>query len=87
MDADTTVTLTDPMDFKVEELLKEVHFARTPAITKLVDDTVSAIRKSISKIPDAFPVMLKPHEVQLNIVFILIENFCYVNNMCRLRRI
>ncbi|KAH9711400.1 nucleolar protein [Citrus sinensis] len=56
MDADTTVTLTDPMDFKVEELLKEVHFARTPAITKLVDDTVSAIRKSISKIPDAFPV-------------------------------
>lgn len=56
MDADTTVTLTDPMDYKVEELLKEVHFARAPAITKLVDDTVSAVRKSISKIPDAFPV-------------------------------
>ncbi|KAJ4714403.1 nucleolar protein 6 [Melia azedarach] len=56
MDADTTATLTDTTDFKVKELLKEVHFDQTPAVTKLVDDTVSAIKKAISKIPDDLQV-------------------------------
>lgn len=56
MDADTTATLTDTTEFKVKELLKEVHFDQTPAVTKLVDDTVSAIKKAISKIPDDLQV-------------------------------
>ncbi|KAL5754642.1 hypothetical protein ACOSP7_022862 [Xanthoceras sorbifolium] len=52
MAADTTTALTDSMDYKVKELLKEVHLDQTPAITKLVNDTVSTIKKTIKKISD-----------------------------------
>ncbi|KAI9164874.1 hypothetical protein LWI28_003798 [Acer negundo] len=54
MDAATTTTtaIADSMDYKVKELLKEVHIDQTPAVTKLVNDTVSAIKKSIKKISD-----------------------------------
>ncbi|XP_031255043.1 nucleolar protein 6 [Pistacia vera] len=56
MEAETAITSTDSMDFKVKELLKEVHLNQTPTITKLVDDTVSAIKKVIKKIPDDLQV-------------------------------
>uniref|UniRef100_A0A2P2LWG0 Uncharacterized protein MANES_02G094400 n=1 Tax=Rhizophora mucronata TaxID=61149 RepID=A0A2P2LWG0_RHIMU len=51
-----TDTLTGPMDLKVRELLKEVQLDYTPAFTKLVNDTVSAIKESIIKIPEDLPV-------------------------------
>ncbi|KAK3224122.1 hypothetical protein Dsin_011147 [Dipteronia sinensis] len=50
--ASTTAAIVDSMDYKVKELLKEVHIDQTPAVTKLVNDTVSAIKKSIKKISD-----------------------------------
>ncbi|XP_031255110.1 nucleolar protein 6-like [Pistacia vera] len=56
MEAETAITFTDSMDFKVKELLKEVHLNQTPTITKLVDGTVSAIKKVIKKIPDDLQV-------------------------------
>ncbi|KAJ0098047.1 hypothetical protein Patl1_28938 [Pistacia atlantica] len=56
MEAETAITSTDSMDFKVKELLKEVHLNQTPTITKLVDGTVSAIKKVIKKIPDDLQV-------------------------------
>ncbi|KAI4381714.1 hypothetical protein MLD38_007764 [Melastoma candidum] len=46
----------DPVEFKVNELLNEVRVDYTPALTKVVDDTVSAIKEAISKIPDDFQV-------------------------------
>ncbi|KAI8019409.1 Nucleolar protein 6 [Camellia lanceoleosa] len=49
-------TLTDPMDLKVKELLKEVQLHYSPSFTKLVDDTVSAIKESIDKIPEDLQV-------------------------------
>ncbi|GFZ18678.1 hypothetical protein Acr_27g0004170 [Actinidia rufa] len=45
-------TLTNPMDFKVRELLKEVQLDYSPSFTKLVDETVSAIRETIHQIPE-----------------------------------
>ncbi|KAK4262169.1 hypothetical protein QN277_027756 [Acacia crassicarpa] len=45
-------TLMDSMDLKVRELLKEVQLDYTPSFTKFVDDTVSAIKASIDKIPE-----------------------------------
>ncbi|PSR88048.1 Nucleolar protein [Actinidia chinensis var. chinensis] len=45
-------TVTNPMDFKVRELLKEVQLDYSPSFTKLVDETVSAIRETIHQIPE-----------------------------------
>lgn len=56
MEAETIISSTDSMDFKIKELLKEVHLDQTAIITKLVDDTVSAIKKVIRKIPDDLQV-------------------------------
>ncbi|KAF3441314.1 hypothetical protein FNV43_RR15227 [Rhamnella rubrinervis] len=44
--------LTDSMDLKVRELLKEVQLDYSPSFTKLVDDTVSAIKEAIDEIPE-----------------------------------
>ncbi|KAF5958281.1 hypothetical protein HYC85_005506 [Camellia sinensis] len=52
-------TLTDPMDLKVKELLKEVQLHYSPSFTKLVDDTVSAIKESIDKIPEDLAVQFE----------------------------
>ncbi|KAK7406701.1 hypothetical protein VNO78_08331 [Psophocarpus tetragonolobus] len=43
-------------ELKVSELLKEVNVDYTAHFSKLVDDTVSAIRTSIDKIPNDFKV-------------------------------
>ncbi|XP_031399532.1 nucleolar protein 6 isoform X2 [Punica granatum] len=48
--------LMDPMDMKVNELLEEVQVDYSPSFTKLVDDTVSAIRDALGKIPDDLQV-------------------------------
>ncbi|XP_040999624.1 nucleolar protein 6 [Juglans microcarpa x Juglans regia] len=40
------------MDLKVRELLKEVRLNYSPAFTKLVDNTVAAIKDAIDKIPE-----------------------------------
>lgn len=50
-------TLVDPVEFKVNELLKEVQVDYSPSLTKIVDDTVSAIKGAISKIPEDFQVL------------------------------
>ncbi|GFY86381.1 hypothetical protein Acr_05g0000200 [Actinidia rufa] len=50
-------TLTNRMDFKVRELLTEVQFDYSPSFTKLVDETVSAIREAIHQIPEDLQVM------------------------------
>ncbi|GLT39138.1 hypothetical protein SLA2020_133450 [Shorea laevis] len=47
---------TDSMDLKVKELLKEVRLEHTPSVTKLVDDTVSAIKSAVERVPDDFQV-------------------------------
>ncbi|KAK9284676.1 hypothetical protein L1049_023852 [Liquidambar formosana] len=49
MDSDTFMR---PRDLKVRELLKEVQLDYSPSVTKLVDDTVSAIKDAIDKIPE-----------------------------------
>ncbi|XP_027359754.1 nucleolar protein 6 [Abrus precatorius] len=46
----------DSTELKVAELLKEVHVDYSHQFSKLVDDTVSAIKASIDKIPDDFKV-------------------------------
>ncbi|KAE8655090.1 putative ADP-ribosylation factor [Hibiscus syriacus] len=51
-----TETCISSMDFKVQELLKEVRLQCSPALTKLVDDTVSAIKSSLDKIPQDLQV-------------------------------
>ncbi|XP_059457350.1 uncharacterized protein LOC132187164 [Corylus avellana] len=48
--------LTNSMDLKVREFLKEVRLDHSPAFTKLVDDTVSAIKDAIDKIPEDLKV-------------------------------
>lgn len=53
MDSDT---LTEPMDFKVSELINEVLIEHSPSFTKLVNDTVSSIQNSIDKIPNNLAV-------------------------------
>ena len=45
------------MDLKVRELLKEVTLNYSPTLTKHVNDTVSAIKDTIDKIPDELKVM------------------------------
>ncbi|KAF3447128.1 hypothetical protein FNV43_RR12308 [Rhamnella rubrinervis] len=47
---------TDSMDLKVRKLLKEVQLDYSPTFTKLVDDTVSAIKKAIDKIPEGLEI-------------------------------
>jgi U3 small nucleolar RNA-associated protein 22 len=47
---------TNSMDLKVREFLKEVRLDHSPAFTKLVDDTVSAIKDAIDKIPEDLKV-------------------------------
>lgn len=54
-----TETYMDSMGFKVQELLKEVRLEHSPAVTKLVDDTVSSIKAAIDKIPEDLQVFLK----------------------------
>ena len=54
-----TETYIDSMEFKVQELLKEVRLEYSPAVTKLVDDTVSAIKSAIAKIPEDLQVFKK----------------------------
>ncbi|KAJ1388814.1 Zinc finger, GRF-type [Sesbania bispinosa] len=54
MEGDTT--FMDSTDLKVRELLKEIHVDYSPQFTKFVDDTVSAIKASIDKIPHDFKV-------------------------------
>lgn len=49
-------TVTDSMSLKVSELLKEVQLDYSPANIKIVDDVVSSIKESISKIPEDFQV-------------------------------
>lgn len=44
------------MDLKVEELLKEVQLEYSPALTKFVDDAVSAIKQAIATIPEDLKV-------------------------------
>ncbi|PPS17856.1 hypothetical protein GOBAR_AA02726 [Gossypium barbadense] len=51
-----TETCIDSMDFKVQELLKEARLECSSALTKLVDDTVSAIKSAIDKIPEDLQV-------------------------------
>nr|KYP66767.1 Nucleolar protein 6 [Cajanus cajan] len=46
----------DSTELKVTELLKEVHVDYSPHFCKHVDDTVSAIKTSIDKIPNDFKV-------------------------------
>ncbi|KAK4593427.1 hypothetical protein RGQ29_017509 [Quercus rubra] len=43
---------SDSMDLKVRELLKEVTLDYSPTLSKHVNDTVSAIKDAIDKIPD-----------------------------------
>ena len=45
------------MDMKVRKLLKEVTLNYSPTLTKHVNDTVSAIKDTIDKIPDELKVM------------------------------
>ncbi|KAG8478251.1 hypothetical protein CXB51_028141 [Gossypium anomalum] len=51
-----TETCIDSMDFRVQELLKEARLECSSALTKLVDDTVSAIKSAIDKIPEDLQV-------------------------------
>ncbi|KAL6952076.1 hypothetical protein U1Q18_040932 [Sarracenia purpurea var. burkii] len=46
----------DPVGLKMAELLKEVQLDYSPPFTKLVDETVSAIKEAIAKIPEDFQV-------------------------------
>ncbi|KAK7252913.1 hypothetical protein RIF29_37189 [Crotalaria pallida] len=46
----------DSTELKVTELLKEVQLDYSPQLSKLVDDTVSAVKASIDKIPNNFKI-------------------------------
>ncbi|GAB2279548.1 hypothetical protein Dimus_014191 [Dionaea muscipula] len=48
--------LVEPLHLKLRELLNEVQLDYSPAFTTLVDDTISAIKEAISKIPEGFQV-------------------------------
>ncbi|GAV60039.1 Nrap domain-containing protein, partial [Cephalotus follicularis] len=47
---------TDPVNFKVNSLLKEVQLDYSPAFTNLVEGTVSLIKRAIDQIPDDLQV-------------------------------
>ena len=49
--------LLDPMEMKVKELLKEFQLDYSPALHKLVESTVSDIKKAIELIPDDLKVV------------------------------
>ncbi|XVE82616.1 hypothetical protein DITRI_Ditri16bG0020000 [Diplodiscus trichospermus] len=51
-----TETCIDSMEFKVQELLKEVRLEYSHSFTKVVDGTVSAIKSAIDKIPEDLQV-------------------------------
>lgn len=51
-----SVTDSNSMDLKVTELLNEVRLDYSPALTKHVNDTVSAIKDAIDKMPEDFQV-------------------------------
>lgn len=65
-------TLNGPTNLKVRELLKEVQLDYSPSFTKLVDDTVSAIKDAIDRIPQDLqvrlrnPILLFVHPKSLN---------------------
>ena len=84
-------TLTNPMDFKVRELLKEVQLDYSPSFTKLVDETVSAIRETIHQIPEDLHVcsFLNPNpsqiEIKLYLLWIIVLfGGCLQNQICRI---
>jgi hypothetical protein len=52
-----SVTDSNSMDLKVTELLNEVRLDYSPALTKHVNDTVSAIKDAIDKMPEDFQVL------------------------------
>lgn len=56
MEADAIAV--DSTELKLTELLKEVNVDHSHQFSKLVDDTVSAIKTSIDKIPNDFKVIL-----------------------------
>ncbi|KAK6922708.1 Nrap protein, domain 6, partial [Dillenia turbinata] len=47
---------TAPLELKVRELLKEVQLDYSPSLTKFVDETISAIKESINRIPEGLKV-------------------------------
>ncbi|XP_043710808.1 nucleolar protein 6 isoform X3 [Telopea speciosissima] len=49
---ESSTVIMDPMDLKMTELLKEVQLDYSPTVTRFVDETVSAIREAIDKIPE-----------------------------------
>ena len=53
---------SDSMDLKVRELLKEATLDYSPTLSKHVNDTVSAIKDAIDKIPDDLKVMFSPFQ-------------------------
>ncbi|KAF8377927.1 hypothetical protein HHK36_031315 [Tetracentron sinense] len=53
---ESSVIGTESAELKVRELLKEVQLDYSPAATKMVDDTISAIREAINKIPQGLKV-------------------------------
>ena len=54
-----TETYMDSMEFKIQELLKEVRLEYSPSLTKVVDDTVYAIKSALDKIPEDLQVFKK----------------------------
>ena len=54
---------SDSMDLKVRELLKEVTLDYSPSLSKHVNDTVSAIKDAIDKIPDDLKVMFSRYSL------------------------
>lgn len=57
---DNTAAIMDSTELKLSELLKEVNVDYSPQLSKLVDDTVSAIKASIDTIPNDTKVILPP---------------------------
>lgn len=66
----------DSMDLKVRELLKEVQLDYSPQFTELVDDTVSAIKASIDKIPEDVKVIYSLFSFNMR-AFILVRVLLY----------
>ena len=48
----------EPLPERVSQLIKEAKLELSPSFTKLVDETVSSIKKVIGKIPDDIQVSL-----------------------------
>ncbi|OIV92712.1 hypothetical protein TanjilG_25144 [Lupinus angustifolius] len=56
MEGLSNATFMNSTELKITELLKEVQVHHSPNFTKLVDDTVTAVKESIEKIPNDFKV-------------------------------